>query len=282
MINPYIDSLLIYLAINALLAYSFYVPLLTEQPAAGQGAFMAIGAYVTAALTRNFGVPFPLALVAGAGLAGLTGALVGWPALRLRGLYFVILTLGFGEVVRVFFLNSNYFGAAYGFSRIAEATTLVNIYAVLALTMIFINRLQRSSLGRALEAIKENDLAAESLGVNTTRLKVFAFGAGAAVAGLAGAFYAHYALFIDSNNFGFHKSIEPVLFTLLGGPGSLWGPLLGAAILTIVPEVLRPVQEWRMVFYGLIMILLMTFRPQGLLTRDMLKHWRRRWTQAGQ
>ena len=282
MINPYIDSLLIYLAINALLAYSFYVPLLTEQPAAGQGAFMAIGAYVTAALTRNFGVPFPLALVAGAGLAGLTGALVGWPALRLRGLYFVILTLGFGEVVRVFFLNSNYFGAAYGFSRIAEATTLVNICAVLALAMIFINRLQRSSLGRALEAIKENDLAAESLGINTTRLKVFAFGAGAAVAGLAGAFYAHYALFIDSNNFGFHKSIEPVLFTLLGGPGSLWGPLLGAAILTIVPEVLRPVQEWRMVFYGLIMILLMTFRPQGLLTRDMLKHWRRRRTQAGQ
>ena len=282
MINPYIDSLLIYLAINALLAYSFYVPLLTEQPAAGQGAFMAIGAYVTAALTRNFGVPFPLELVAGAGLAGLTGALVGWPALRLRGLYFVILTLGFGEVVRVFFLNSNYFGAAYGFARIAEATTLINVFAVLALVMVFINRLQRSSLGRALEAIKENDLAAESLGINTTRLKVFAFGAGAAVAGLAGAFYAHYALFIDSNNFGFHKSIEPVLFTLLGGPGSLWGPLLGAAILTIVPEVLRPVQEWRMVFYGLIMILLMTFRPQGLLTRDMLKHWRRRWTQAGQ
>jgi branched-chain amino acid transport system permease protein len=273
MINPYIDSLLIILGINALFAYSFYIPLLTEQPASGQGAFMAIGAYFSAALTRNFLIPFPIALTAGAFLAGLTGALVGWPALRLRGLYFVILTLGFGEVVRVFFLNSDYFGGSYGFSRIAESTTLLNVYLVLGLTIFFVNRMNRSSLGRALEAIKENGLAAESLGINTTKLKVLMFGAGAAVAGVSGALYAHYALFIDSNNFGFLKSIEPILYTLVGGAGSLWGPLLGAVILTILPEMLRAIQEWRMVFYGLIMILLMTFRPQGLLTKGMLKHW---------
>jgi len=158
MINPYIDSLMIYLAVNALLAYSFYIRCsLTSRPR-GRARLWPIGAYVTAALTRNFGLPFPLALVAGAALAGMTGALVGWPALRLRGLYFVILTLGFGEVVRVFFLNSDYFGAAYGFSRIAEATTSLNIFVVLALVMILINRMHRSSLGRALEAIKRMTL----------------------------------------------------------------------------------------------------------------------------
>jgi branched-chain amino acid transport system permease protein len=271
MIDPYIDSLIIYTAINVILAYSFYIPLLTDQPAAGQGAFMAIGAYFSAALTVNYHVPFPIALIISGVAAGLIGALVGWPALRLRGLYFVILTLGFGEVVRVFFLNNAYFGGAYGFSKIAESTTIINIFVLLAFIIFFLYRLRRSSLGRALEAIKENDLAAESLGVDTTRLKVLVFGAGAAVAGFGGAFYAHYALFIDSNNFGFHRSIDPVVFTLLGGGGSIWGPFLGAAILTIVPEMLRFIQEWRMIFYGLIMILLMTFRPQGLLMKGTVK-----------
>lgn len=274
MIDPYIDSLIIYTIINVLLAYSFFIPLLTEQPAAGQGAFMALGAYFSAALTVNYHVPFVLALLVSSLASGVVGALVGWPALRIKGLYFVILTLGFGEVVRVFFMNSEYFGGAYGFSKIGESTTILNIAVTLGIVLFLLHRVRASSFGRALEAIRENDLAAESLGLNTTKLKVLCFGAGAAVAGLSGSFYAHYALFIDSNNFGFHRSIDPVIFTLLGGAGSLWGPALGAVLLTLFPEVLRFIQEWRMVFYGLIMILLMTFRPQGLLTRGMLSRLR--------
>jgi len=271
MISPYTESILIFIGINTILAYSFYIPMTTNQISGGQGAFMGIGAYFSAAMTVNYHVPFPVALVAGGLLSGFVGVLVGFPALRIRGLYLVIMTLGFAEVVRVFFLTSEYFGAAYGFSKIQELTTMTNVAVVLGLIIFVVYRLERSYLGRALEAIKENDLAAETLGVNITKLKVLMFGFGAMVAGLGGALYAHYALFIDSNNFGFHRSIEMVIFAIFGGVTSIWGPPIGAAILTLFPEVLRFIQEWRMVFYGLLMILMMTFRPQGLVTKHMFK-----------
>ena len=271
MISPYTESILIFVGINTILAYSLYIPMSTNQISGGQGAFMGIGAYFSAAMTVNFHLPFPVALLAGGLLSGCVGVLVGFPALRIRGLYLVIMTLGFAEVVRVFFLTSEYFGAAYGFSKIQELTTLTNVTAVLVLIVFAVYRLERSYLGRALEAIKENDLAAETLGVNITKLKVLMFGFGAMVAGLGGALYAHYALFIDSNNFGFHRSIEMVIFAIFGGVTSIWGPPIGAAILTVFPEVLRFIQEWRMVFYGLLMILMMAFRPQGLMTKHMFK-----------
>jgi len=232
---------------------------------------MGIGAYSSAAMTVNYHVPFPIALLLSGLLAGFVGILVGFPALRIRGLYLVIMTLGFAEVVRVFFLTSDYFGAAYGFGGISELTDLRNVFVVLALIIFAVHRLEQSYLGRALEAIKENDLAAETLGINTTRLKVSVFGLGAMVAGLGGALYAHYALFVDSNNFGFHRSIEIVIFCIFGGINSIWGPPIGAAILTLFPEMLRFIQEWRMVFYGLLMVLMMTFRPQGLVTRHMFR-----------
>lgn len=271
MIDAYTESILIFVGINILLAYSFYIPMTTNQISGGQGAFMGIGAYVSAALTVNFHVPFALALAASGAVAGAIGAVVGFPALRIRGLYLVIMTLGFAEVVRVFFMTNEYFGGAYGFSGIDELTNLPYVYGVLALVLVLLFRLERSHIGRAFQAIKENDLAGETLGINVTRYKVIAFALGAMAAGLGGALYAHYALFIDSNNFGFHRSIEMVIFAVFGGINSLWGPLVGAAVLTVIPEILRFIQEWRMVFYGLMMVLLMTFRPQGLLTKHMFR-----------
>jgi branched-chain amino acid transport system permease protein len=267
MIDPYTESILIFVGINAILAYSFYIPMTTNQISGGQGAFMGIGAYFSAAMTVNYNIPFPIALVASGFIAGLVGVIVGFPALRIRGLYLVIMTLGFAEVVRVFFLTSEYFGAAYGFSGIQELTNLRNVYFVLAFLVFFLHRIQHAYVGRAFEAIKENDLAGETLGINVTKFKVIAFGLGAMAAGLGGSLYAHYALFIDSNNFGFHRSIEMVIFAIFGGITSLWGPILGAVILTTIPELLRFIQEWRMLFYGLMMLLLMNFRPQGLLTK---------------
>ena len=162
MIDPYIESVLIFVGINAILAYSFFIPMKTNQISGGQGAFMAIGAYASAAMTVNFHVPFSVALIASSLIAGLVGVLVGFPALRIRGLYLVIMTLGFAEVVRVFFLTSDYFGAAYGFSGIQELTNLKNVYAVLAVVIFILYRLEKSYLGRAFEAIKENDLAGET------------------------------------------------------------------------------------------------------------------------
>ena len=271
MIDPYIESVLIFVGINAILAYSFFIPMKTNQISGGQGAFMAIGAYSSAAMTVHFHVPFSVALIASSLVAGLVGVLVGFPALRIRGLYLVIMTLGFAEVVRVFFLTSDYFGAAYGFSGIQELTNLRNVYVVLAVLIFILYRLEKSYLGRAFEAIKENDLAGETLGINVTKMKVIGFGLGAVSAGLGGALYAHYALFIDSNNFGFHRSIEMVIFAIFGGINSLWGPVIGAAILTVFPEVLRFIQEWRMIFYGMLIVLLMTFRPEGLIAKHTLR-----------
>ena len=204
-------------------------------------------------------------------MAGFIGVLVGFPALRIKGLYLVIMTLGFAEVVRVFFMNNEYFGAAYGFSGIQELTSLTNVYVVLFILLFFLNRLEKSYIGSAFEAIKEDDLAGETLGINVTRYKVIAFGLGAMTAGFGGALYAHYALFIDSGNFGFHRSIEMVIFAIFGGIGSMFGPIIGAAILTTVPEMLRFIQDWRMVFYGLMIVLLMAFRPQGLITKNSFK-----------
>jgi branched-chain amino acid transport system permease protein len=274
--SAYTENLLIYIGINTILAYSFFIPLSTGQVSGGQSAFMAIGAYLSAMMTVKFHFPFAIALPLAGLASGVVGALVGFPALRLKGLYLVIMTLGFAEVVRVFFLNNTYFGAAYGFGGIQEETSVFNVYFVLALLIAFLFRLNRSYLGRAFEAIKENDMAAETLGVPLTRMKVFAFALGGVAAGLGGALYAHYALFIDSNNFGFGRSIEMVIFTIFGGAQTICGPLLGATVLTLLPEFLRVIQDWRLIFYGLIVVGLMTFRPEGVLTKGLFYRLRRK------
>ena len=263
MIDQYTESVLIFLGINTVLALSLSLPVSAGLLSLGQGGFMAIGAYASAALTTWYGVPFPLALAAGGLLAALAGLAVGFPALRIKGVYLLILTMGFGEIVRIFFLNFEPTGAASGLGGIPQATTPAGVALTVAVLLVFFFQLRPSRIGRAIE----DELAAEVMGVGLTRLKLAVFGVGALIAGVGGALYAHYALFIDSAQFGFHRSAEIFIIVLLGGMGSFSGAVAGAVAVTLLPEVLRPIQEWRMTFFGTLLVAMMIWRPWGLIGR---------------
>ena len=267
MIDPYTESVLIFLGINTVLALSLALPVSAGLLSLGQGGFMAIGAYASAALTTWYSVPFPLALAVGGLLAALAGLAVGFPALRIKGVYLLILTMGFGEIVRIFFLNFEPTGAASGFGGIRQATTLTGVAVTVVVLVLFFLQLRGSRIGRAIEALRQDELAAEVMGIELTRLKLAAFGVGALIAGLGGALYAHYALFIDSAQFGFHRSAEIFIIVLLGGMGSFWGAVAGAAAVTLLPEVLRVIQDWRMTFFGTLLVAMMIWRPWGLIGR---------------
>jgi branched-chain amino acid transport system permease protein len=264
-IDYYVESVLIFLGINVILAFSLYVPVSAGLLSLGQGGFMAIGAYVSAVATTQLGWPFALALTLGAATAGLAGLLVAFPALRIRGVYLIILTMGFGEIVRIFFLNFEPTGAASGFGGIPNVTSLALVVAIVVVLVVFFLQVERSRIGRALEAVREDELAAEVTGVNLMRVKLSAFGLGAVFAGLGGGLYAHHALFIDAAQFGFFRSAEIFIIVLLGGMASFWGALAGAVVVTVVPEVLRGLQEWRMTLFGSLLVLMMIVRPWGLV-----------------
>ena len=267
MIDQYTESVLIFLGINTVLALSLALPVSAGLLSLGQGGFMAIGAYASAALTTWYGVPFPLALAAGALLAAIAGVVVGFPALRIKGVYLLILTMGFGEIVRIFFLNFEPTGAASGLGGIPQATTPLGVAIAVAVLLLFFLQLRRSRIGRAIEALREDELAAELMGVGLTRLKLAVFAVGALIAGVGGALYAHYALFIDSAQFGFHRSAEIFIIVLFGGMGSFWGAVAGAVAVTLLPEILRVIQEWRMTFFGTLLVAMMIWRPWGLIGR---------------
>jgi branched-chain amino acid transport system permease protein len=266
MLGGYWESVAIFLAINVLLAMSVYVPLAAGLISLGQGGFMAIGAYVSAIMTKA-GYPFIVALPAGALLAAFVGLIVGAPALRVRGMYLMILTLGFGEIVRVFFLNFEPTGGPSGLGGIPPLTELPWVAGACVLTLLVLFRMRNARLGRAMIAVHEDDAAAEAL-----RIKLVAFSFGALLAGLAGGFYAHQALFIDANQFDFSRSAIAFLYVVLGGPANPLGPVLGAAILSLLPELLRVIQEWRMTFVGTLLVLAAIWRPNGLIGA---MRWRR-------
>ena len=273
MISPFVQSILIFGGINAILALSLYLPFSAGQLSLAQGGFMAIGAYTSAVLSKNFGIPFGLSLIGGAILSSLVGIGVGFPALRIKGIYLLLITLGFNEVIRVFFLNFKYTGAVGGFGGISPLTNLFNLYLVLILLILFFHRFQNSRLGRALRAIDQDQDAAEARGVPLTRMKTFAFGAGAFIAGLAGGFYAHFVMFIESGTFGFQRSLEAMIFVILGGSQIFYGPVLGAFLVTIIPESFRFLQKFRFEIFGACLVLMMVLRPKGILDEEVCQ-WR--------
>ena len=275
MISPYLEDVLIQLGINVILALSLYFPLSAGQLSLGQGGFMAIGAYLASWLTATQGWPWPLAFAAGAAAAGVVGALVGLPALRVRGIYLVLLTMAFGEIVRVFFLNFGPTGAAQGFRGMQFVTTLP-LVAVLAVALaILAARTAASRMGRAFAAINRDELAAEVMGIDVTRAKLASFTVGAVVAGLAGALWAHYVQFIEPEEFGFGRSVMPFTFVVVGGLQTFWGSLVGASVLTLLPEWLRFLKEWRLALYGVAMLAVMIIRPQGLVDHRLVEAVRR-------
>jgi len=283
-LDEYLQHILVLMGINMLLASSLnLINGQTGQFSIGHAGFMAVGAYISGGLAvhhrqawfgeqvANAPVFFALLVAGGCG-AAVCGLLVGLPTLRLRGDYLAIATLGFGEIVRIVLLNLRVVGGARGLTDIPRCTTLLATWAVLALSIWFLRNLTGSRFGRAFRAIREDEVAAEALGINTTKYKVFAFAVGAFFAGIAGGLFAHDHTVLAPGAFGFMRSVEIILMCVLGGNGSTSGALLGAAILTGLPEALRGVQTWfgieadlRMVVYSALLIMLMLLRPSGIM-----------------
>jgi branched-chain amino acid transport system permease protein len=266
---------LITIGINMIMGLSMFLPMTVGQLSFGQAGFMSIGAHVAVVLTLYAGISFPIALLVAGLASGLVGLLVGVPVLRLRGLLLALVTFAFAQVVEVFFLNFKPTGAAEGIRGIFPYTNLWYVYGFLVLLIIFLARLRRSRVGRAFEAVKLDETAAEASGINVTRAKLTAFAAGAFVAGVGGGLYAHHAVFIQYDNFDFKRGVDIAMYMVLGGMDVLYGPLLGAFVITYLSTALQFLANWRWEVWGSIVILVMIFRPQGILGRDTLNI--RRW-----
>lgn len=239
----------------------------TGQFSLGHAGFMAIGAYLSAALTTFYGINFIFALLLAGIAAALVGVVIGLPALRLKGDYLAIATLGFGEIIRVIILNTPKVGGPRGFTGIPRLTTFGLTYFITLVSIVIIKNFIDSSYGRACIAIREDEIAAGSLGINTTYFKVVSFSVGAMFAGIAGALFAHYMQFISpaTGQIGFLRSVDILIMVVLGGLGNITGSILTAIFLTFLPEFLRGFAEYRMVIYPVLLLLMMLFRPQGLL-----------------
>jgi branched-chain amino acid transport system permease protein len=289
-----------FVLINILLGISVYIPLSTGQLSLASAGFMGIGAYTSALLTIHFDLPIVLGILAGTLMAGLMGVLIGIPTLRLQGVYLAIVTLGFGEVIRVLFVNwESLTKGSVGLSGIPHMgreilaslkefgfnpqslglqnnqfiflTIFLLLLAITAITIWFFRRQHSSRVGRAFAAIKLDEKAAESMGINITYYKVLAFAQGAVIAGFAGALYAHVLAYISPADFAYHRAVEILVFTVFGGSEVIWGPVFGSLFLTLMPEVLRFISEYRYMLYGLIIIIMMAVRPQGLIDVPLLE-----------
>ena len=264
-IGPFWVLNIVLVGINIILAVSLnLINGFTGQFSIGHAGFMAVGAYVSAVLTMKFQQPFIVGIAAGAAGAGFLGFVIGLPTLRLRGDYLAIATLGLGEIIRIFILNIPYVGGASGFMGISRYTTFTWIFFATVVTVFVIKNFIDSTHGRACISIRENEIAAEAMGVDTTKYKVMAFTIGAAFAGVAGALFSHYFYIAHPASFTFMKSFDILTMVVLGGLGSITGSITAAILLTFISAALASYPEWRMVIYSLLLIVLMLYRPQGL------------------
>ena len=276
--NQYYLGLAIDVGISIILAVSLnLINGHTGQFSLGHAGFMAVGGFTAARLTLSFagGLPpdsapavalFVGALLLGGVAAALVGLAVGLPSLRLRGDYLAIVTLGFGEIIRVIFQTSDAFGAATGLTGIPKQTTLFWTWSIAAVTVYVVASLVNSTYGRGFICVHDDEVAASAMGISPTRYKVTAFVTGAFFAGIAGALYAHHKQVLKPDGFDFMKSIDFVVMVILGGMGRTVGVILAAVLLTLLPELLRGFAEYRMILYSLLIIVLMMARPQGLFT----------------
>ncbi len=268
------SNVVLTLGINGLLALSIWLTLSCGMLSIGNAAFMGIGAYTAALITMNLGWPFPVSLVAGMITPAVLAFVIGKPTLRLSGIYLAMATLGFGEVVRIGLLNwESLTGGALGLNGIPQLTQWWHVLIALVGTLLVLWRLRRSKVGRAFEAIKEDDTAAGLMGIAVANTKMLAFVLGAAIAGLAGGLDAHLTFFIGPQEFGFDRGVDILTMAILGGIGGLPGPILGAAILTLLPEVLRSLRDFRLVVNGLILVLIVLFLPKGIWDPQRVRGW---------
>lgn len=296
---PFFVILSLTVGVNVVMAVSLnIINGMTGQFSIGHAGFMAVGAYIAGVVSKalsEYGIAFlpepvsdqvlyAISLLVGAAAAAAFGFLVGLPSLRLKGDYLAIVTLGFGEIIRVVVQNTEVFGKALGLSGVPQRTTLFSCWLLVVLVVVVAWRIRRSTHGRALLAIREDEIAAEAMGVNTTAYKVRAFVVASFFAGLAGGVFAHYQSIVAPSSFTFVKSMEIVVMVVAGGLGSTTGAIVAAVLLTLLPEALRSlflqvsgdgmlaqkVEQIRMPIYGLLLVVIMLVRPQGLFgTREL-------------
>jgi branched-chain amino acid transport system permease protein len=268
-IDPYTMQILVNIGIGVILALGLNIITgLTGQLSLGHAAFMSVGAFSGALLTIKTGMPFYLTILLSGLVTAVVAAAIGWPILRLTGDYLAICTLGFAEIVKVVFLNLDITNRALGLTVPTPTSVLpmpVIVLAVVCLTIIASAFIQNSRFGRALKAIRDDEIAAESMGINVARYKVQSFAVSAFMAGTGGCLYAHFLGYINPSDFGFLKSIDMLSMVVLGGLGSVPGAVLGASLLSAAPEFLRFMSQYRMLVYGALLVFLMVFRPNGLL-----------------
>ena len=265
MLSAFWQLNLIFAGLNIILAASLnLINGYTGQFSLGHAGFMAVGAYVGVVLTTNFQIPFPVALLAGGVSAGLLGALIGLPTLRLRGDYLAIATLGLGEIVRIVIINVPYVGGAAGFKGIQHLTNFTWVFFIMLAALFIIKNFVNSRHGRACLAIRENEIAAESMGIYTTKYKVLAFTIGAFFAGVAGTLFGHNMYILSPASFTFMQSFNILIMVVMGGLGSMTGSIAGALVVTFLSAALASFPNARMIIYALALILLMFYRPQGL------------------
>lgn len=302
-IDPYILDVALGAGIAIVLAASLnLINGFTGQFSLGHAGFMAVGAYTSAMISTTLGpklgwssstllwTVFPLSLVAGGLLAALTGLAVGAPSLRLKGDYLAIVTLGFGEIIRVVLQNVDAVGGSRGLTGVPTHTNLFWAFGWAAVTVYVVWALLNSTFGRGFLAVADDEVAAEAMGLNTTRYKITAFAVGSFFAGVAGGLYAHLKGYLNPGGFGFDKSIEIVVMVILGGMGRHGGVVVAAIFLSLLPEGLRElggrsipnpfggaewklawVKDMRMILYSLFLIVLMLTRPAGLFTWPLWK-----------
>ncbi|MFI5262924.1 MAG: branched-chain amino acid ABC transporter permease [Candidatus Kapaibacterium sp.] len=297
--DPYYLTVIIFIGINITMATSLnLINGFTGQFSLGHAGFMGVGAYVAAIISTFLTthgmsgdgvsgiIVLGVALLGGGLFAALTGLAVGIPSLRLKGDYLAIVTLGFNEIIRVIIQNvdfkiagTHYVGGARGFA-VPQLATFLWVYGIALVVIYFVENVINSTYGRGFLAVRDDEVAAEAMGINTTRFKVKAFVIGAFFAGIGGGLFSHYIQYITPDNFTFLKSIEIVVMVILGGMGSTYGVILAAIILTILPEALREFSEYRMIIYSLLLIMLMIARPQGLFGNASIKKFLAKWKAA--
>ncbi|MHA0033547.1 branched-chain amino acid ABC transporter permease [Deinococcus sp. PESE-13] len=283
-------ALIVMMVQAGLLGLSLYFPLQAGQLSLATPGFYALGGYVAAILLTNPAFAglrdtlgngmFPLTWLAAALLCGVLGLSLGIPALRLRGIYLALATIAFVQIMQILALNLGITGGAIGIFAIPQAfgfdqplQYLWLFGPLLLLTLLFARQLSRSRVGRAFHAIREDELAADAMGINPTHYKVLAFVIGAVLAGLVGALSAPFLNTWNAKQGTFDASIAVLAFVLIGGSRNLWGPVVGGALLTAVPEVLRFLADWRLVINGLVLVVASLYLPQGIV--GALERWRR-------
>ena len=268
--SGYLSGVLAILGINVIFAYSIYVTAATGQLNLGGAGFQAIGAYTCALLSNEMGLPIYLTLIFSAIFGGMISFFISFPILRTKGVYMVLATFAIAEIVAGIILNSDYLGGPTG--MVVNAYIETEVILMVAITVVLFGfYLMSTRVGLAMRAVHDDEAVADLMGVNKRAVQVGAFTLGGAIAGLSGGLYALYFGFIEAQYFNANISIFVLLYVLIGGTQTAWGPLVGASFFTLIPEALRIGDDWRFFIFGILIVIMMIIRPEGMITRDALE-----------